>query len=85
MDAWVKQHTDAILAQYNRGTDPNHKIYQDCYVLVECSTQCELDGYNFNALHIVLQAYTSDLCESRWFMGIGVVQGCEGVGDVPGV
>ena len=25
------------------------------------------------------------LCESRWFVGIGVVQGCEGMGDVPGV
>ena len=25
------------------------------------------------------------LCESRGFVGIGMVQGCEGVGDIPGV
>ena len=25
------------------------------------------------------------LGESRWFMGVRVVQGCEGVGDIPGV
>ena len=25
------------------------------------------------------------LCESRWFISVRVVQGCEGVGDIPGV
>ena len=25
------------------------------------------------------------LCESRWIGGIWMVQGCEGVGDIPGV
>ena len=25
------------------------------------------------------------LCERRWFVGIGVVQGCKGMGDVPGI
>ena len=25
------------------------------------------------------------LCESHWFMGVWVVQGCEGVGDISGV
>ena len=25
------------------------------------------------------------LSESRWFVGIGVVQGCEGMGDIPGI
>ena len=34
--------------------------YNVCYILVEHSARCELDGYNFNALHIVLEAYTSD-------------------------
>ena len=31
-----------------------------CYILVERSAQCELGGYNFDTLHIVLEAYTSD-------------------------
>ena len=31
-----------------------------CYVLVEHSAQLERDGYDFDALHIVLEAYTSD-------------------------
>ena len=31
-----------------------------CYILVECSAWCELDGYNSNTLHIVLEACTSD-------------------------
>ena len=25
------------------------------------------------------------LCESCWFVGIQVVQGCEGMGDIPGI
>ena len=25
------------------------------------------------------------LCESSWFVGVGVVQGCKGVGDIPGI
>ena len=25
------------------------------------------------------------LSESRWFVGVGMVQGCKGMGDVPGV
>ena len=28
-----------------------------CYVLVECSAQHELDGYDFDALLIVLEAF----------------------------
>ena len=31
-----------------------------CYVLVEHSTRHELGGYDFDALHIVLEAYASD-------------------------
>ena len=31
-----------------------------CYILVEHSAQCELDGYDFDTLHIVLEAYASD-------------------------
>ena len=31
-----------------------------CYVLVECSARCELSGYDFDALHVVLEASTSD-------------------------
>ena len=31
-----------------------------CYVLVEHSTQRELGGHNFDASHIVLEAYASD-------------------------
>ena len=25
------------------------------------------------------------LCESGWFVGVRMVQGCEGVGDIPGI
>ena len=25
------------------------------------------------------------LCESCWFVGVWMVQGCEGVGDIPGI
>ena len=25
------------------------------------------------------------LSESYWFVGIGMVQGCEGMGDIPGI
>ena len=32
-------------------------------------------------LKLVLQI----LSESRWFVGIGVVQGCKGVEDIPGI
>ena len=32
-------------------------------------------------LKLVLQI----LCESCWFVGIRMVQGCKGVGDIPGV
>ena len=31
-----------------------------CYVLVERSARHELDGYGFDTLHVVLEAYTSD-------------------------
>ena len=31
-----------------------------CYVLVERSARCELDGYDSYTLHIVLEACTSD-------------------------
>ena len=31
-----------------------------CYVLVEHSAQCEWDGYNFDTLHVVLEACASD-------------------------
>ena len=33
---------------------------QSCYVLEERSAQLELDGYNFDTLHVVLEAVTSD-------------------------
>ena len=32
-------------------------------------------------LKLVLQI----LCESCWFVGVRMVQGCEGMGDIPGV
>ena len=32
-------------------------------------------------LKLVLQI----LCESSWFVGVRVVQGCEGMGDIPGI
>ena len=25
------------------------------------------------------------LCESSWFVGTGIVRGCKGMGDIPGV
>ena len=31
-----------------------------CYILVECSAQHELDGYDFDTLHVVLEACASD-------------------------
>ena len=31
-----------------------------CYILVECLTQLEQYGYEFNALHVVLEACTLD-------------------------
>ena len=34
--------------------------WTDCYVLVECSAWREQDGYGFDALHVVLEAYASD-------------------------
>ena len=34
--------------------------WTDCYVLVECSARHEQDGYGFDALHVVLEAYASD-------------------------
>ena len=38
------------------------------------------------ALHTLhLKLVLQILCESRRFMGIGVVQGCKGVGDVLGI
>jgi len=43
-----------------------------CYVLVERSARHELDGYNFDAVHIVLEAYTSDTLWEllvHWCMG----------------
>ena len=36
------------------------RIHGKCYILVEHSAWHELDGYNFDALHIVLEAYASD-------------------------
>ena len=37
----------------------------------------------FGTLHLKLALQV--LCESSRFVGIGVVQGCEGMGDIPGV
>ena len=31
-----------------------------CYILVECSARHELGGYDSDALHVVLEACTSD-------------------------
>ena len=38
-----------------------------CYILVECLTQLEQYGYDFNALHVVLEVCTLDtiLCYVR--------------------
>ena len=35
-------------------------IGSGCYVLVKHSAQHELDGYDFDAFHVVLEAYASD-------------------------
>ena len=35
-------------------------IGSGCYVLVKRSARRELDGYDFDALHAVLEAYASD-------------------------
>ena len=34
--------------------------HAECYILVERSAQCELDGYDFVTLHVVIEAYASD-------------------------
>ena len=56
-----------------------------CYVLEECLAQLEQDGYNFDTSHVVLEANVQILSESQWQVGVGMVQGCEGVGDISGV
>ena len=38
---------------------------------------------SFGTLHLKLALQV--LCESRWIGSVWVVQGCEGVGDIPGV
>ena len=36
----------------------HHQLF--CYILVERSARRELDGYDFDALHVVLEACASD-------------------------
>ena len=56
-----------------------------CYVLVERSARRELDGYDFVIGMWYLKLALQILGEGRWFVGVWVVQGDEGVGDIPGV
>ena len=51
----------------------------DCYVLVEHSARCEPGGYDSDALHVVLEACTSDTLWEllvHWHMDGTGLQGC---------
>ena len=46
--------------KFGQGKEIVRIVLYKCYVLVERSAWCELDGYDSNALHVVLEACTSD-------------------------
>ena len=51
--AFIIYYTEIVMGRF--GSE-----LQSCYVLEERSAQLELDGYNFDTLHVVLEAVTSD-------------------------